>query len=194
LPKRQRIGAASGILAPILAFTCILTSIASYSQFSWTNNALSDLGVIPGATGPLFNFGLYASGFLAFIFALFGLYPFISKNWLGKTGAAIFAAATLALISIGVFNESFSPTHYLVSIAFFTLMPIALFLIAGAFAFNHKTKMALLTLLTGTAAAAPWILYFAIQYVPGEAIPEFLSGLAGAIWIISLAYKILTEN
>ena len=62
----QKIGASSGIVAPIVAFVCILTAIASYPTFSWTNNALSDLGVVPGITGSLFNFGLLAQRNLGF--------------------------------------------------------------------------------------------------------------------------------
>ncbi len=55
----QKIGASSGIVTPIVAFVCILTSITSYPAFSWTNNALSDLGVVPGITS--FPFQLWAS-------------------------------------------------------------------------------------------------------------------------------------
>jgi len=105
LPRRQRIGAVTGIIAPIIAFACILLAIASYSPFSWTNNALSDLGVISGITGSLFNFGLYTCGALALIFTLLGLLAFLGKNWVGKLGATVFAAATIALICIGIFNE-----------------------------------------------------------------------------------------
>ena len=94
---KQKFGAATGISAPILAFTCILLAIASYPAFSWTNNALSDLGVASGITGPLFNFGLYASGFLAFNFAVFGLFPFVGKSSVGKVSAAVFAAGTFRL-------------------------------------------------------------------------------------------------
>ena len=132
--RKQKLGAAAGILTPVLAFACILGAIASYTSFSWTNNALSDLGVAKGFTGPLFNFGLYASGFLGLIFALFGLFSYLRKTFVGKVGAATFAAATVALICIGVFNESFSGVHYAVSVAFFVLAPISLFIITCAFA------------------------------------------------------------
>ncbi|MGD0643480.1 MAG: DUF998 domain-containing protein [Candidatus Bathyarchaeia archaeon] len=192
--EKQRIGAATGILAPVLGLTCILSAVASYPQFRWTNNALSDLGIIPGITGPLFNFGLCACGLLAFSFALLGLFAYFGKNLVGKIGAAVFAAAALALVCIGIFNESFTPTHYLFSITFFVLLPISLFIITGAFAFRHQTKMALFTIIVALAAATPWIMYFIIRYVPGVAIPELTSGLAGSLWIIALGYKILKEN
>ena len=191
---KQRIGAATGILAPILAFTCILTAIASYPQFSWTNNALSDLGIIPDITGQLFNFGLYASGLLAFNFALFGLFTYLGKSWVGKIGAAVFAAATLALIAIGVFNESYSGTHDAVSVAFFVLIPISMFVITCAFWLAHQGRMAVFTALTGVAAALPWILLFAFNYVPNKAIPEFVSALVVSAWTIILGYKMLKSS
>jgi hypothetical membrane protein len=59
---------------------------------------------------------------------------------------------------------------------------------------QRQTKMAVFTILIGIVAAIPWILFFVVHYVSGVAIPEFISGLAGAVWIITLGYKILEEN
>ena len=190
----QKIGASSGIIAPIAAFVCILTAIVSYPAFSWTNNALSDLGVVPGITSSLFNFGLLASGVLAFSFAIFGLFAYLGKSLGGKIGSTVFAAATLALIGISVFNENFSPTHYLVSVAFFTLAPIALFILTFGFLLSHQRGMAVFTVLVGVAAAFPWLLLFALNYVPNVAIPEFLSGLAVSAWAIVLGKKMLSSK
>ena len=190
----QRIGAASGIVAPIVAFVCILIAILSYSTFSWTNNALSDLGVVSGISSSLFNFGLLASGILAFNFSIFGLFTYFGKSWVGKTGSIIFAAATIALIAISVFNENFSPTHYLVSVAFFTLAPIALFILTFGFWFSHQRRMAAFTIAVGIAAALPWLLLFIFNYVPNVAIPEFLSGLAVSVWAMFLGKKMLSTK
>jgi len=190
----QRIGAASGIVAPIVAFVCILIAIVSYPTFSWTNNALSDLGVVSGVTSSLFNFGLLASGVLAFKFAIFGLFTYFGKSWVGKIGSIIFAAATLALIAISVFNENFSPTHYLVSVAFFTLAPIALFILTFGFWFNHQRGIAVFTVAVGVAAAFPWLLLFTFNYVPNVAIPEFLSALALSVWAVFLGKKMLRSK
>ena len=190
----RRFGASSGIIAPIIAFVCILTAITSYPVFSWTNNALSDLGVVPGITASLFNFGLLASGILAFNFAIFGLFNYLEQSWVGKIGSAVFAAATLALIAISVFNENFSPTHYLVSVAFFTLAPIALFILTFGFLLCHQRGMAVFTVLVGVAAALPWLLLFAFNYVPNVAIPEFLSGLVVSVWAVVLGKKMLSSK
>jgi hypothetical membrane protein len=187
----QRIGVAAGIAAPVVGFICILAAIASYPAFSWTDNALSDLGIVSGITGPLFNFGLFASGILALSFAAFGLFNYFGKGWVGRIGSATFAAATLALMAIGIFNESFSPIHYLVSVAFFVLAPISLFILTGAFWLAHKRSIAGFTVLVAFAAALPWLLLFAFNYVPNVAIPEFISGLAVSAWVIVLSTKML---
>ena len=181
-----------GILIPVTAFTFIFLAITFYPQFNWANNALSDLGVVAGLTSGLFNSGLIISGVWALIFAI-GLLIKFDKNFTGRVSALVFALACLALISIGVFPENFKPTHYLVSVAFFVLLPISLFIVTGAFVLAHKTKMALFTLLTALAAATPWILYFSIHYVSGVAIPEFASGLAGSIWTVVLGYQMIKE-
>jgi hypothetical membrane protein len=186
---KQRSGAGCGFAAPALAITCILIAVASYSQFSWTHNALSDLGVVAGITGTIFNFGLCAGGFLAFNFAVFGLFTFLNEKWVGKIGALTFAAATLALMAIGVFNENFRPTHYLVSVAFFTILPISLWIITAALWLKKEKSLALFTLVVSLVAAVPWILYFAVHYVEGVAIPEFVSGLSGAVWAVVVSYK-----
>jgi hypothetical membrane protein len=186
----QQLGEASGIVAPIVAFTCILTAIASYSAFSWTDNALSDLGIISGITGPVFNFGLYCSGLFVFKFAVFGLFKYLG-SWAGKIGAFSFAATALALMGIGFFPENVAPYHYLFSVAFFILLPFSLFIITAAFGIKRQPKMALFTLLIAIAAATPWILYFTVHYVSGVAIPEFSSTVAGSVWAIVLGYKML---
>ncbi len=188
----QRLGKASGIVAPIVGFAFILAAIASYPQFSWTDNALSDLGVVSGITGPLFNFGLLATGLLTFNFAAFGLFTYFGKRWAGRIGSAVFAAASLALIAIGVFNENFSPTHYIVSVAFFVLAPIALFILTFAFWFNRNRRLAGFTVLVGVAAAVPWILEFTLNYVPNVAVPEAVSGLAVSVWAIIIGKKLLS--
>ena len=190
---KLRIGAAGGITAPIVAFACIIAAITSYPQFSWTNNALSDLGIVEGITGPLFNFGLITAGILALIFATLGLFTFMGKSSLGKVGSGFFAAATIALICIGIFNENFSPTHYIVSVAFFMLAPIGLFILTCAFYRNHQRGIAAFTVAIGAVAALAWILQFTLNYVPNVAIPETISALAISVWAIVLA-KIMLKH
>ena len=192
--RAQLAGAASGIIAPVLAFSCILVAVASYPEFSWTDNALSDLGVVSGITGPVFNLGLTVSGIFILCFAVFGLFKYFGNSWVGKSGVVAFAATALALIGIGIANENIRPYHYLFSVAFFVLLPISLFIITAAFAVKRQTKMVLFTLLIAVAAATPWILYFTVHYVHGVAIPEFTSAFAGSVWTVVLGYKMLKTS
>ena len=185
----RRIGAYAGIAAPIVGFICILSAIASYPQFSWTNNALSDLGVVSGLTAPLFNFGLIASGFLAFIFAVVGLFNYFGRSLVGRVDVEAFEAATLALIGIGIFNENFQGTHYILSVVFFLLAPISLFVLTCAFWISHRRGMSVFTVLVGVAMALPWLLQFTFNYVPNVAIPEFISGLVVSAWTVVLGEK-----
>jgi len=43
------------------------------------------------------------------------------------------------------------------------------------------------------AAALPWVLLFLFRYAPGVAIPELISALAGATWVVFLGYKMIKE-
>ena len=187
-----KISGIAGIITPVVAFACILLAIASYPQFSWVENALSDLGVKPGLTAPLFNYGLIVSGFLALVFAT-GLFKFLRQRILGKIGVFIFILGTLALIAIGIFPENISPTHYYVSVAFFVFLPVSMLVLVAAFLLVRKVKMALFTLLVAIVAVAPWILYFSIRFVPGVAIPEAISALSASTWAIVLGYRMVKQ-
>jgi hypothetical membrane protein len=181
-----------GIATPVIAFTFIFLAVLTYPQFSWTSNALSDLGVVPGITATLFNFGLGVSGLLSLIFA-YGLFKFFNKNAMGKVGVIIFGAASFSLEGIGWAPENVHafnfPWHYFFSVAFFTLVPISLLVIVTYFLLVHEKQFAGFTLLIAITAAAPWVLYFNVQYVPGVAIPELISALAASAWAVTIGWK-----
>jgi hypothetical membrane protein len=183
-----RFGGIAGILTPVLAFTFIGSAIVAYPQFSWVDNALSDLGVVPGITSTLFNFGLFVSGLFSLNFAI-GLFKFLSTRITGKIGAIIFILASLSLMGIGITPENIRPFHYIFSVAFFSLVPISLLVIATYFLVTRQKKLATFTLLVAILAAAPWALFFQIHYVQGVAIPELLSALAGAVWTVIIGWK-----
>jgi len=188
--KWLRISGACGIVTPVLTVIFVSLAIASYPQFSWVDNALSDLGVVPGVTAPLFNYGLIISGILSFIFAT-GMFVFLGKSRISRTGAFVFVLATVALTAIGVFPENVRPTHYLVSVAFFVLLPISMLVITGAFWLRGQVRMAVFTLVSAVAALTPWILLLIVRYVSGVAVPEAASALAGSVWIVVLSSKML---
>jgi hypothetical membrane protein len=83
--------------------------------------------------------------------------------------------------------------HYFVSVAFFVLLPVSMLVIVGAFWLMGQVRMAVFTFLVAIFAAAPWVLLFSVRYVSGVAIPEFVSGLAGAVWAVVLSGKMLRQ-
>ncbi len=182
----------AGVLTPLLAFLFIGLAIASYRQFSWFFNALSDLGVVSGLTATLFNIGLLISGLLALIFSV-GLFVLFHERAIGKAGAALFVLACLSLEGIGLFPENMHPFHYAFSVAFFVFLPIALLVILGYYLKDSEWKMSLFTLVSALVAAVPWVLQFTLPYVSGVAIPEAISSAAGSIWVLVLSYKMLKQ-
>ena len=120
------------------------------------------------------------------------MYNYLGKSWVGKIGSVAFVGASLALIAISVFTEDFSPTHYVVSVAFSVLAPISLFLLTGAFWLSHQRRFTVFTIFVAFAAALPWLLQFAFNYVPNVAIPETASGLAFSLWVVVVGKEMLT--
>jgi hypothetical protein len=49
------------------------------------------------------------------------------------------------------------------------------------------------TLAVALVAAAVWVLQFLFKYVANVAVPEFVSGFAGAVWTEVVSYEMLKE-
>jgi hypothetical membrane protein len=179
-----------GFLTPLVAFTCTFLAIALSPNFSWTENALSDLGVMADPTSILFNSGLIVAGILALFFAV-GLLVFFDKSFLGRLGALIFFFDSIALIAIGVFPENAAPMHLYASVAFFALFPISMFFLATSFLLESKVAKGVLTLLAAMFVAAVWIAEFPWPYVTGTAFSEVLSALSASLWVFILGFDMV---
>ena len=186
-----KISGVCGTIAPIVAFTFILLAILNFPQFSWTGNALSDLGVQEGVTAILFNSGLVIGGILALVFAS-GLFV-LQNTMLGRIGVFIFVLAALAFMAIGVFSENAEPTHYYVSVTFFVLFPTSMLVIGAAFLLTAKLKMGFFTFLAAIVAELVWAIQWTIGFGSNVAIPETLSALSASIWLMVLGFKMLRE-
>ena len=184
-----KISGISGIIAPLIAFTLILLAIAYSPDFSWTENALSDLGVQEGVTAVLFNTGLTITGVLIILFAT-GLFKFLQENLLGRIGAFVFVLDAFALVAIGVFPENVKPIHFYASVTFFTLLPIAIFFLGVSFLRGPNMKLGFFTFIAAIIAAVVWT----IPFGKGVAIPEALSGLSASAWSMVLSFKMLKEG
>lgn len=175
----------------MIAFASVLLAIA-YCQpaFSFTENALSDLGVKEGPTAVLFNFGLIISGVLILVFTS-GLFLHFKGKAAAVLGSLIFSFAALALTAIGSFPENVVPIHYYASVAFFVPFPLSMLVFAAVFLWSAKVKMGLFTLLAGIAAIAAWIIQSAVGFGSGVAIPETIAGASASIWSIVVGLEML---
>lgn len=182
-----------GAVAPLITYTCILLAIISYSEFSWTNNALSDLGIVPGVTMTLFNSGLIIGGILFTIFA-FALFTYLRKTLIGRIGSIFFIIASISMICVGIFNEHIKPIHFIVSVTLFSFMALALIVISCNSYYTGQKRLSIFTLSLGLASAIVWILEYTIWYFPHVAIPEFVTGLMGTTWVLVMVNKMLKDS
>lgn len=174
-----------GLMAPILAYSCIATSIMLSPWFSWTENYLSDLGARDISSIP-FNFGLMISSLLAITFstALLRIY----KKGVKLLSVVFYILASISLFMVGLFPETAGRIHLYVSVAFFIFTAFTL-LTFGALSVAispRSIKAGISFMLLGLISSAIWALPWR-----GLAIPELISSLAISSWTIYMAVKTL---
>jgi hypothetical membrane protein len=192
----QKIAGLCGIICPLASFSFIALAISdSLSWFRWTDNALSDLAGTQATVtaAALFNSGLIIGGFLSMIFAV-GLMQVLRKRTPGLIGNFIFLLAGISLFAIGVFPETAGRIHTYVSVAFFTLFPISLFLIGTSMVSEQSERiLGYATILFGMFAvisAAPIIL----ARVDDVGIHELLAALSDSVWSIVFGIKLYRQS
>jgi hypothetical membrane protein len=176
-----RVAGMCGIFIPVVIFTCLGLSIAASPWFTWTQHALSDLGIQEN-TGALFNYGMIFGGILALIFS-FGLMKMLSN----KLGAYVLALSSLALIGIGVFPETIFTLHFLTSASFFILLAIALIIIgltSRQNTFERTIGLVALVLVLIAIGSTFFLFHF-----DGIAITEALSCFPAFIWCSIVGLK-----
>ncbi|MGQ4892232.1 MAG: DUF998 domain-containing protein [Candidatus Njordarchaeia archaeon] len=182
-----------GLITPIIAYGCIFAAIAVSPWFTWSKNALSDLGAHQGSN-IIFNTGLIISGLLlilytALIFERYG-------NIIGKIGTIILGLSGIFLLLIGVFPEQYGIIHYDVSVGFFVTFPIAMIILGITHYINWKDYILFVWgILAFIGSFTIWILIPWKTYgITGVAIPEFTSSLLGTTWLAIQSIKMHNET
>lgn len=167
-----------GVLIPIVVFSSVLVSISQSPWFSWSANALSDLGdpSMSGVTS-IFNSGLIAGGALMMVFAV-GLLLAV-KRALSRVGAALLIVDAAFLSCIGIFTEATGNTHLYVSVAFFALLPLSLWLVGAGTILAGSKIFGALTMIIGLLIGLPWAFLMSFD---GWAIPEAISAVVAFFW------------
>jgi hypothetical membrane protein len=170
-----------GVIAPVVGFTMIFLAIRTAPWFSWTDNALSDLGV-EGFTAVVFNAGLAMTGAVMMIFSL-SIHELTKGDTLGQIGFGLLLAASFLLIGIGVFSETAGSIHYYFSVAFFASLPLSLLIQSIYLMRNDMRNISFFTAAAGAIAVLAWVPQW-----NAVAIPEALSSLAVGLWSAILGF------
>lgn len=183
----QRIAGICGIAAPIVSFSTILISVALSPWFSWTSNALSDLGV--SSVAAIFNTGLVLAGALNLVFAL-GVRKMLTPSRVGNVGSALLFAVGVLSILVAIVTEQYMFGHIIVSLATFILTPIS-FLMIGAALIEKGSR--LIGLITAALALGALLAIFGIPR-QGWATPEIVFGVLLASLPIGIGAKMLIST
>jgi hypothetical membrane protein len=171
-PLQFKPGAVYLFLAVLALYSSIGISVVLSPWFSWTGNALSDLGnVSHSSVAPIFNVGLLTTGFLLILYAMFSLRGTASKT------AWSLALTGFSLQVVGGLNENYGILHFYVSVLLFLMLLVT----SMIYLFEKKSKLALLVLV----AVIPWLLYSQQIFFRGEALPELISSLVVLPWLMS---------
>jgi hypothetical membrane protein len=176
-----KIAGACGILLPVVIFTSLGFSISLSPWFTWTQHALSDLG-IEQTSAFIFNNGMILGGILALVFS-FGLMKILAR----KLGAYILALSSLALIGIGIFPETIFPLHFLTSASFFILLAFSLLVIgvtSGYNSFEKNIGVYAIVLVVIALGSTVFLIHF-----DGIAITEAFSCFPAFIWCSIVGIK-----
>lgn len=177
----------SGILAPVVGFTMIFLAIRTAPWFSWTGNALSDLGV-EGLTAAVFNGGLVMTAAVMMTFSL-SINEVTKGDIVGQAGFVLSLAVAGFLMGIGVFPETAGAIHYYLSVAFFASLPLCTLVLAAYMARNNMKKLSIISAVAGVISALVWIPHWS-----AVAIPEALSSLAFGVWSTVFGVWMITRK
>lgn len=169
-----------GPLSITVSAVGILAATLLAPWFSWSGNALSDLGAVGAGTAPVFNGTLLLTGVLGVPFALFVLRR-RSSRW-RRVGTALFAASMPLLTLVGVFALP-SPYHGPVAVGFFLLFTLG-FLVdgVGATVAGDRVDGALSITLAGVHVLG-WLVW-GIVGLAGVALPEMVGTVTIWVWVL----------
>jgi hypothetical membrane protein len=183
-----KLTSACGILGMLILYIFIFAAILVSPWFSWTGNALSDLGNVNANPSPIFNGGLVIGGITMAIFPL-GLRTKTKTDTLEHTGTLALLVAAIALIGVGIFPENYILEHVITAGTMFLMNTVGLFLFGVAFVRSESMRtLGAVSILLAVASAVIWVPIWG----NGIAIPEMIASVAVYILILALSARLLT--
>ena len=173
----------SGAVATVAALGGIALAVLLDPTFSWTGDALSDLGV-RDRSAPAFNGGLILGGAVGLGYAV-GLWRLADEGGKRSTVASrlrgvTFAASMVAMAGVGLYDLT-EPLHAPAAVGFYTLLTVV-FAIDGVA--RRRTSTGRVTLAFVPVHVGVWATYLAgLWPVTGLALPELPGALMLAAWV-----------
>lgn len=180
----------SGIASSLAGFLTTLSATVLSPTFSWTANALSDLGAADAGTPWLFNGGLIVAGIIALPFArvLFDT----ARNVLERAGALGFAGSVIGLALVGLFPIG-TALHGPVAITYFLLFTVAMWLHGSGAALTGDVSRGLAAIWLGIGHLLAWLAW-AASGLEGIAIPEIVGSAVLLAWVVLTTRWIRTST
>lgn len=193
----RRTSLLAGLSSAVLTNVAILAAVAASPSFSWSENALSNLGQ-PGTasatpvTTALFDGGLVMGGLLgvAFTVALWSM----ASNLVQRVSVPVFGLAMVSMAGVGVFPQS-QPLHAPAAISLYVLSMVAMaFHGTGAVASGaRRLGGATLTLVAVHAGVWWWWRTGGPILREGLAVPELAGALVITVWVLLVSVDGLSE-
>ena len=178
----------SGLLLPIIPTIIFIIAILENQWFSWTKNAISDLGRA-NASPYLFNNGLIFIGILMLVFSI-GLII----NFKEKLGPTIILMCSFLLMLIGVFPV----THILhepISMSFFISFSVGFLVIGHTFYKDNFPSfiigIKILALIVVVSAVFAFIFFIFYNWT---AVAEILVIYPGFIWCMIYSISLIRTD
>jgi hypothetical membrane protein len=183
----------AGPAAVLVSLGGTLAATVASPSFSWTGNALSELGVVETAAGTettllLFNPGLVAGGLLGLGFAWYLVRTAPATGW--RATGVVFGLTAAAMGGVGGFPMD-QPLHGPVAIAFFLGISGTLALAGRAGIREGSRRYGLASLLGAVAHLAGWVgwLLAGGPEALGLALPELWGSVLLAGWVLLTARR-----
>ena len=176
----RRVALWSGPASIGISAVGILAATLLAPWFSWTGNALSDLGTAGASTALLFNGTLILSGLLGIPFAL--LLLAVRERSVRWFGTLLFGAAMPLLALVGVFALP-SPMHGPVAVSFFLLFTLGIGVDGIGAVLDGDRLDGGLSIGLAVLHVLGWIVW-GIVALDGVALPELVGSAAIWVWVV----------
>ena len=180
----RRSAAAAAFASTAIGFAAVGAAVAQSPWFSWTENALSDLGHPSHSSQLTFNIGLMVAGLLDLWF-IENLWTQVRRNARERAAVICLALGSLSLAFVGLFNESYGDLHFVVSGTYFAFIPVGIALFAPAAARGDERLGKLSVLIALMSALLGISILTAIEFrtpFTSQAIPELLASIIFGVW------------